>query len=249
MSHSTKVSTFEQAMASWPIFGGTSAEGGATEGKPAETVTIEGKIVDKTEETTGGDDGKPDESIVNPNDPEAISKLTAQLTAAQKAAEAATATANQYKQKEEQAARAQQTKEEQLQTDLDNATATIQQQDAVIRNSALTNALLSQKDFEWHSVRQVMAELQDDEVQVDIDFDSGQAIVSGAENAAKRIAKDCPWLVSKDKAGDQSTAQGGNNGNGTRVRGSGTPPRPPTGQQAKTERRQELSKRFPVIAR
>lgn len=249
MSYGNKVSAFEQALASWPIFGGTSPEGGATEGKPAETVTIEGKILDKTEESAGGNIENEPEEIVNPADPEAISKLTKQLEAANKLAQEATNTANSYKQKEQQAARAQQTKEEQLQTDLDNAQQIIQQQDAVIKNSAVTNALLGQKNFEWHSVRQVMAELADDEYQVDIDFDSGQAVVSGIEDAAKRIAKDCPWLVSKDKATDQSTAQGNGNGNGARVRGSGTPPRPPTQQGEKTARRAELSKRFPVIAR
>ena len=243
-----KVTTFEQALASWPIFGGTSAEGSATETTDKDkTVTIEGKIVDKPDDSTGGSATETEE-IVNPNDPDAINKLNAQLAQANKLAEEATATANSYKQKEEAAARAQQTKEEQLQTDLDNANTIIQQQDAVIKNSALTNALLAQKDFEWHSVRQVMAEIQDGEVQVDIDFDSGQAVVTGADAAVKRIAKDCPWLVSKDKASDQTTAQG-NNGSGTRVRGSGTPPRPPSGNETKQQRRQELSKRFPVIAR
>lgn len=244
-----KVSTFEQAVASWPIFGGTSPEGGGdtiTAGGDG-TVTIEGKIVDK-DKSSGGDDGKAGEDIVNPADPDAIAKITAQLEAAKKAAETATATANQYKQKEEQAARAQQTKEEQLQADLDNAQATIQQQDAVIKNSALTNALLSQKDFEWHSVRQVMAELQDEEITVDVDYESGQAVVSGIENAAKRIAKDCPWLVSKNKAEQQNPANT-TNSNGTKVRPSGTPPRPPSNQVEKTQRRAELSKRFPVISR
>ena len=245
-----KVTTFEQALASWPIFGGTSAEGGATTVEGAK-VTIETKPDEKVDPTiSGGDDGKATEteSAVNANDPEAISKLTKQIEQANAAAQAAVAEANKYKEKEAQAARAQQTKEEQLQTDLDNAMATIQQQDAVIKNSALTNALLSQKNFEWHSVRQVMAELNDEEYSVDVDYDTGNAVVTGIEDAAKRIAKDCPWLVSKDKASDQTTAQG-NNGTGTRVRGSGTPPRPPTGNETKQQRRQELSKRFPVIAR
>jgi hypothetical protein len=244
-----RVSTYEQALASWPIFGGTSAEGATTTtdtGKD-ETVTIEGKIVDKSD--SDGGNTETETEIVNPADPEAISKLTKQIEQANAAAQAAVAEANKYKEKEQQAARAQQTKEEQLQTDLDNAMSTIQQQDAVIKNSAVTNALLANKGYEWHSVRQVIAELQDGEYSVDIDFDSGQAVVTGIEDAAKRIAKDCPWLVSKDKAADQSTAQGGNNGNGTRVRGSGTPPRPPGNQPDKTARRAELSKRFPVIAR
>lgn len=244
---SKQVSTFQEAIASWPIFGGTSTEGGAAE----ETVVIEGKIVDKGKETdTGSAGGNTDDdtSIVNPNDPEAISKLTAQLAAANKLAEQATATANQYKTKEEQAARAQQTKEEQLQTDYDNALATIERMDAVIKNSALTNALLGQKDYEWHSVRQVMAELQEEEFEVTIDLDSGQAVVSGIENAAKRVARDCPWLVSKDKAKEQTTVQGNQNGNnGTRV--SGRPPAPPANQQAKAAKRAELTKRFPVIQR
>ena len=243
--YSKKSSVFEKALASWPIFGGTSTE--TAETKSDETVTIEGKIVDKP----GGQDDKPveDDGPVSAADPEAISKLTKQIEQAQASAQAAIAEANKYKEKEAQAARAQQTKEEQLQTDLEAAYATIQQQENVIKNSALTNALLSQKNFEWHSVRQVMAELQDGEYNVDIDFDSAQAVVSGVEEAAKRIAKECPWLVSKDKASDQSTAQGNGNGTGARVRGSGTPPRPPTGQQEKTARRAELSKRFPVINR
>jgi hypothetical protein len=239
---STMVSTFEQALATWPIFGGTSAEGG--------TEVIEGAkvTVETTDDKAAG--GKTEDK--SNTDSDVTSKLTQQLNETKQMLENLQKENEGFKKKEEETARAQLTKEENLQKDYENAAATIERLDAVIKNVALTNAILANKDYEWHSVRQVMAELetgQYGEYDVNIDLDNGKAEVVGLDNAVKEVASKCSWLVSKEKAKDQSTAQGNGTGTGTRVRPSGTPPRPPGNQAEKTQRRAELSKRFPVIAR
>jgi hypothetical protein len=147
-----------------------------------------------------------------------------------------------YKTKEESTRRAQQTKEEQLQTDLDKANARNEKLFNILRQKVVENAIGAQSNYEWHSIKQVMAELNGEAFEVDIDEDALTGTVKGIESEIKRIATQCPWLVSKDKSkpsGDGQTPRP--------QRPSGGPVAPPTSADAKLSKRAALIKKYPVI--
>ena len=124
------------------------------------------------------------------------------------------------------------------------AQQTIQQMDQVIRYTAIINAIQSNPDLEFHSAKHVMRELNLDNFDMDVDLENGTATVTGIEDELKRIARECDWLVKRNGKIDQGI--GGNAGK-PKVKPSGAPPAPPGSNGSKANRRQELSKRFPVI--
>lgn len=172
--------------------------------------------------------------------PEAIADLLKQLNDATKTIKELQGKTQSYEKEKAQAARAQQTREEQLEQDLTEAQQTIAAMDSVIRHTAIVNAIQGMKDYEFHSARHVLNELDPNSFDVDVDLQNGTATVTGIENEIKRVAKEMPWLVAQSK----------NNGvpKNPMPRSSGAPPANPNGDADKVSRRAELMKRFPVIS-
>lgn len=206
------------------------------EANAAETVNAS---VD-TNTTVSNDSSNTTETDLKQN-PEAIADLLKQLNEATKQIKDLQAKTQTYEKEKAQATRAQQTREEQLETDLTEAQQIIAKMDAVIRHTAIVNAIQGIKDYEFHSARHVLNELDHNSFDVDVDLENGTAIVSGIENEIKRVAKEMPWLVAQ--------AKGSNNiGKNPMPRSSGAPPANPNGDADKVARRAELMKKFPVIA-
>lgn len=232
------------------IFGGTTP----TQTDPPATTTQtdpSSSSGDGTGTGTGGQSGadtssaggSADPAAQYVNDPKAIQSLLQQLSKLQGDLSKATGERDGFLQKQQEQERAQMNKEQQQAQDIQNLQNQLEQYHRVVEQMAVTNALLSQGDYQWHSPRQVLGELQDDEISVDVDLNNGQANVTGMEVAVKRIAQQCPWLL-KSKTEQQQS-----NGSGTgKVKSSGAPPAPPTGNEGKVAKRADLIKKFPVIA-
>lgn len=230
------------ALRSLPLYGGDGEEdsGGGT----TTTITAPSTTPPPASSTTtppAGGDSKPDPIEKLQNDPNALGQLLSQVDKLTKDLTKVTGERDSYVAKEQENTRKLQSREQQLETDLGERDAIIQQMDSVIRSMAINNAMLSQKDIQWHSVKQAMAELNADAFDIDIDLERGTADVSGIENEAKRIAKEFPWLVAKGGTEQPIPPS-------PRPRGSGAPPAPPGGDGNKAQRRSDLMKRFPVIA-
>jgi hypothetical protein len=175
------------------------------------------------------------------NDPNALTQLLSQVQALTTKLGEVTTERDGYKTKEENTRRAQQTKEEQLQTDLDNEKVKNEKLFNILKSKIVENAISNAKGYEWYSTKQVMAELNNEAYEVDIDVENLSGTVSDGINAEiKRIATQCPWLVSKDKTKTPDGQQ-------PPRRPSGTPPAPPTGDAAKLSKREALIKKYPVI--
>lgn len=177
-------------------------------------------------------------------DPNALSQLLSQVQALTSKLGEVTTDRDSLKTKQDQQARAQQTKEEQLQTDLDNERLRNEKLFNILRAKVVENAISNAKGYEWHSTKQVMAELNQDAYEVNIDEDKLEGTVSGIDTEIKRIAQQCPWLVSKDK-----TTPSNNQQTQRPTRPSGTPVAPPGGggTDAKAAKREALIKKYPVI--
>jgi TolA-binding protein len=232
-----------------PIFGGTAPAppDQQAQGQPATvTVTPGAPAGDQQQQSAGGDQQQQNDDPISKlqNDPQAITQLVNQLDKLQKDLSKVSGERDQLTQAQQQAERAQQTREQQLETDLQNAQAQLEKMERVIRTTAITNAFLSNSDYQWNSVRQALAELDDNNYDIDIDLDNGIATVSGMENEVKRIAQASPWLL-KNKAEDK---QDNNGSSGTRKPASGKPPAPPKPDADKQSKRADLIKKFPVIA-
>lgn len=231
--------TLEAALAAFPVFGGTSTE--TTESpSDAEQEPVTAASTKATQ--TGGDSAKP-EVNVDGMTPEQISELLKQVTDLTTQVTTLTSENNTFKSKEQQATRAKQTREQQLEQDVVDLQQTVAKMDAVIKHTAVINAIQGAKDMEFHSARHVMNELNHDSFDLDVDLENGTATVSGIEAELKRVAKECPWLVSKDKtrapAGTTPPRQ---------PRGSGSPPAPPGGANDRQTKRSDLINKYPVIA-
>lgn len=227
------VNPLEAAKAALPLFGGEN-----------ETVTEE-NVTDTADSTTdddspvtSGDSSTTEELTKNP---EAIADLLKQLNDATKTIKDLQGKTESYEKEKAQQARAQQTREQQLEQDLTEAQQTIAKMDAVIRHTAMINAIQGMKDYQFHSARHVLNELDPNSFDIDVDLSNGTATVTGIEAEIKRVAKEMPWLVAQEK-----------NVNGmpktTTQRSSGAPPANPNGDAAKVARRAELMKKFPVIS-
>lgn len=188
---------------------------------------------------SGGSDPSGAEDLSN--NPEAIADLLKQLNDATKTIKDLQSKTEVYEKEKAQTVRAQQTREEQLSQDLTEAQQTIAQMDAVIRHTAIVNAIQGMKDYQFHSARHVLNELDPNSFDVDVDLQNGTATVSGIEAEIRRVAKEMPWLVAQEK-------NNGTNAKGSVPRSSGAPPANPNGDAAKVTRRAELMKKFPVIS-
>lgn len=227
------VNPLEAAKAAMPFFGGEDKEETTSESAGTEDTTSTDTAVSDSTST----DGTPDLT----QNPEAMADLLKQLNDATKQIKELQNKTASYEKEKSQAARAQQTREEQLETDLQEAQQTIAKMDAVIRHTALVNAIQGMKDYEFHSARHVLNELDPNSFEIDVDLENGTATITGVENEIKRVAKEMPWLVAQAKTGNITNKT-------TIPRGSGAPPANPNGDAAKVARRTELMKKFPVIA-
>ena len=177
------------------------------------------------------------------NDPNALATLLSQVQQLTNKLGEVSTERDTFKQKEEQQRRSQQTKEEQIQTDLENERIKNEKLFNILKTKIVENAISNAKGFEWHSVKQVMAELNPEAFEVDVDVDSLTGTVSsGIEAEIKRIAQQCPWLVSKDKTAKPQDGQ-----QQQPRRPSGSPVAPPQGDAAKMSKREALIKKYPVI--
>jgi hypothetical protein len=226
-----------------PLFGGTQpatvvvapAGGEVTPPDPTPTAT--------PDPTSGGEPPKEDPIAKLASDPNALGQLLAQVDSLTKNLTKVTQERDGYVTKQQEEARKTQTREQQLESDLAQRDQVIQQMDSVIRNMAIGNAILSQKDVQWHSLKQVLAELNPESFEIDVDLSAGNATVTGVDSEVKRIARECPWLVAKSN--DPGT--GSRTPQRTPV-GSGAPPVGPVGDATKATKRADLMKKFPVIS-
>jgi DNA repair exonuclease SbcCD ATPase subunit len=225
----------EAAKATLPIFGGEAEEKTESTDESVGTETATGTVdVDSTGDTASSEDLS--------KNPEAMADLLKQLNDATKTIKDLQGKTATYEKEKLQATRAQQTREEQLETDLTDAQQTIAKMDAVIRHTAIINAIQGMADYEFHSARHVLNELDSNSFDIDVDLANGSATVTGIEAEIKRVAKEMPWLVAQSKSAGSSVSTKSN------MRSSGAPPANPNGDTAKVARREALMKKFPVIA-
>lgn len=238
------MSDTDKIMAAWPFFGGADENPPVDEGKtapPAKTVAKE-----TVTETPGGNPADEDPIAKLQSDPIALRDLLNQVSKQQGdlqkiSGEHATLTAEKEKQ-----ARLQLSKEENLQKDLDNANAQIEQMTEIVRNVALQNAFIEKSgEVQWNSVKQAMAELLEDNYQVDVDVNNRTAEVTGIEKEIQRIAKDSPWLV---KSGGVVDPNGSRGPGRPRSNPTGAPPAGPKANGDKSARRAQMMNRYPVLS-
>jgi hypothetical protein len=229
----------KKILSSFPFFGGTTPENTTTtEEKPKTEVT-------KTAPPATTPTVETEDPIAKlQSDPNALRDLLNQVNKLTADHQNATNALTEIEKEKEKQARAQMSKEEQLNTDLENANLQIEKMNNVIRTVALQNAFVTKSgDTQWNSIKQAMAELDENNYTIDIDLDNGVAEVNGIDNEVKRISKDFPWLV---KSAGVTDVNGGARGPG-RPRTTGAPPAPPKGNEAKKDRRDSLMNRFPVL--
>lgn len=231
---SIPVTAIERAKAAWPVFGGveTAAATPKTETKtetPAATTTAVVPPPDPLAELAK-DPAKLQQLLTQ------VSTLTTQLTDAQTKVDAAET-------EKTAAARAKQTKEEQLQADVENRDILLAKATAIIQQKVLENALITHKDYQWHDPKDALRNVDMNLVKITVDIEKGLAEIEGMDKEAKRIATEKPWML-KPGADTQQPV----NGNQPPVRATGAPPAPPTTDAAKIARRNELIGKHPVIS-
>ena len=233
--HDPRNVDFEAAKQALPFFGG------------AEEETATESIVDDqpsatTQESVSTEPVTTDESAKGSElSPEQIADLMKQVAESNKRLSEVNTKLSEYENKEKSEARAQQTREQVLEQDLNDAQQTIARMDAVIRQTALINAIQGAKDIEFHSAKHVLRELDPNVVELDVYLENCTATVSGIDVELKRIARECDWLVKKNGVPTQGMEK-------RAPRGSGAPPSSPNGSNDKASRRQELVNRYPVIS-
>ena len=226
------INSLDAAKASMPFFGGVEVT------PDEETTTTD---TDATTDTAGGDTTTTVDPVAQlQSDPNALAQLLQQVQTKDQELNQTKTKLQQYETEKAASDRAKLSEVEQLKTDLAQRDQIIEGMDRVIRHNAITTALLQVKDTQWNSVKQVMAELDDSAYDVQVDLENGQATVTGIEQEARRIAQNYPWLVKSSGPTDGSKPR--------TPRPSGAPPVTPTDAGGKQTRRNELMKKFPVIA-
>ena len=219
-----------------PIFGGVEGTTDVEESSATESNTD--STGDSVSEPSSGGDTAAENLTKNP---EAIADLLKQLNDATKTIKDLQTKTSSYEKEKAQSARAQQTREEQLEQDLVETQQMVAKMDAVIRHTALINSIQGMKDYEFHSARHVLNELDSNAFDIDVDLENGTATITGIEGEIKRVAKEMPWLVAQSKSSNGMPKN-------SIPRSSGAPPANPNGDADKVSRRNELMKKFPVIS-
>ena len=153
------------------------------------------------------------------------------------------------KSNEDKVSRAQRSKEENLQADLDSAKATIDGLSKALQEQALINAISANGKHNFHSIKHVIREIDPEMLEFTVDLNTGTASVKGVDAELKRVVRECSWLV-KEAEPVGNNGNNGNSGNsgGMGFRPTGTPPASGGSGNAKQTRREQLISRFPVIA-
>lgn len=213
-------------MKSWPFFGGEDPPEKTAEGTP------DGGVADDPIAQLAADPNKLKDLVKQAGD---LSNTLKQVTTERDGLKA----------EQEKTVRAQQTKEQQQETDLNNANATIEKMDRVIRTVALQNAFINASgETQWNSIKQAMAELDENNYDIQVDLEGGTAEVVNMDKEVARIAKEFSWLVKSAGVLDPA-----NNGVTKPGPGTGRPPAPPRGDVKKAANRAALEKRYPILAR
>lgn len=235
--------------ASMPFFGGEgeAAAGGNTINEDEKK--NQGTPAGNQQQPSGGNTNSDDPIAKLQSDPNAIKQLLDQVSKQSSDLANITQERDGLATEKEKQARAQMSKEEGLQKDLENAQVQIEQLHELVTTMAKQNAFLTASgDTKWNSVKQAMAELDDNNFTVDVNLEQRTADIQGIENEVKRIAKDFPWLVKSAAENNEQGNNGNNSGRGAgRPRTTGAPPAPPKGNEGKQERRAALMSRFPVL--
>lgn len=246
-----KVNSIEAAKRALPFFGGTSAEPNADTTDTTNNDTTQSTSSSATTSTDTGNTGGGDAALT----PEAIAALVAKNLELEETAKTAAKKLEGYEKQETEAQKAKMTEIERAQTEIRERDETIVAMDRVVRSMAVENAIMNAKDMKFHSTKHVINELDPTEYEIDVDLKNGTATVSNLDKALKRIATENPWMLvdpAKDNPGNATTTatRGNPNPGGATRRGSGAPPSPGAARQSDaTQRRSELMKKFPVIAR
>lgn len=244
--------TLEVALASMPFFGGDGGDEAPGEGQKTSNSDDEngdeGQGNEKSGSTPlsiGGDDEKP----LLDNDE--IRSLLSQVKSQTKQIKDFKTQVDGLKANEDKVSRAQRSKEENLQADLDSANATIDGLSMALQEQALINAITANGKHSFHSIKHVIREIDLEMLEFNVDLNTGVASVKGVDAELKRVVRECSWLVKEGESAGNSGGNGssGNNGGaGGGFRPTGTPPASGGSGNAKQTRREQLIGRFPVIA-
>lgn len=227
----------------WPFFGGEENNGNTTT-TTTQTQTDPAKPDPKPSEAAGGNSTVADDPIAKLQaDPNALRDLLKQVTDLTTAHGEAKSQLDAIAQEKDKAERAQRSKEENLQKDLDNAHNQIQQLDEIVRSVVKQNAFITASgDIQWNSIKQAMAELDENAYDINVDLTNRMAEATGIDKEVERIAKAFPWLV-------KSAAQPDPNANQPKARPTGQPPASPKpGNGGKQAQRAAMANRFPILA-
>lgn len=152
-----------------------------------------------------------------------------------------------YLQKEKDAELAQKSKEEQLETQINELKAAQEKRDNIIRQKIVENAIAANNKYEWQNSRLVQGELDQTKLEFNVDIDKGIAEIKGIDAELERIASAHTYLVSKNKAEPPADPTQQQQPQAPR-RSTGAPPRPPAAPEDKDAKRKRAMKAFPSLS-
>lgn len=235
----------QAALRAWPIFGGSSPTPPATDPATPPAQTPPAATPPAAPQQPGGD-GKPGTPPVNVD----VNQLLAQVQTLSGQVQQLTQENQGYKTKEADAENAKKTREQQLETTIQQKDAQLAAAQNLIGQKALENALLTHKDYQWHDANDALLSLKNAEgVKVTVDIDKQIATVEGLDAAVKDLAEKKPWMLSKGPDQQQQQDPNQQTPPATPVgRATGKPPAPPSNPDAtKVQQRQALGKKYSAI--
>lgn len=236
------VDTVRSFLRSAPIFGGTSAESTTTTTDPAATTT-----------TTENSAATTDPATTDPAaivDPAQVADLIKQVTDLGNTVKTLNDEKSKAATEKATADRAKLGREQALEADLEDAQQTIIKMDAALKRQAVVNAINNEKEIEFHDVNFVLQKLDPTIMEnMVVDLDNAQVTVTGVGNDLRRIAKENDWAVKKNNRPATNGNSGGAAGGEGKppAQGSGAAPNGAVGGASKTERREKLLTKYPVI--
>lgn len=229
-------------LAAWPIFGGEPDDPATPPAAPAATPPATPPAAPPPAAPAPGGDGK-GTPPVNVD----VNQLLAQVQTLSSQVSQLTQENQSYKTKETDAENAKKTREQQLETTIQQKDAQLAAAQNLIGQKAMENALLTHKDYQFHDSNDALLSLKNVEgVKVTVDIDKQIATVEGLDAAIKELAEKKPWMLAKGPQTDdqqQQTPPATPPG-----RPSGRPPAPPANPDAaKVQQRAALGKKYSAI--
>lgn len=235
----------EIALASLPLYGGTTPESSTTTATTETPSATTESSAQSGNDTSTAAEGSGSETSVTMS-PEQIADLVKQVADLSTTNKTLQGKVSEQEKAKQDADRAKMGREEALQADLEDREQTIIKMDQALRNQALLNAINGYTDIQWHDPKFVMGKLDSTiSESMEVDLENGTVTVSGIENDLKRVAKEYDWAVKKTAA----PSSNGNSAGGAKpvTRGSGAPPAPPNGGSSKETKRSNLIDKYPVL--